>query len=618
MHLDTDPTRVTPLFRRPHVRLNVPGWFKVLAVMVAASLSQPVTHGQGSESAEPLLTAAAGQSDVVTLNADGVSMAQVLNAFSIQTGRSMVIGPDVEGTVNMRLKEVPWKEALEVVLRPYGYGYQSVGQTIIVNKLDKIREVEAVEGVVSRVFELKYIDAYDVSEIIKTQLSERGQVSVLASRGQKGWEFESSSNRSSSEGEGASSKRRRAADADELVKSKMLIVTDIPSVVTRVADILTEVDIKPAQILIEARFVEVDSNFLRDVGLEYGTGLTGAETPGVQPQFFQDGSELFGLGAQQLGGGVSPASFNEQSIGLSDLKPFNAGLSLMFQRLTDTQFQVLLHALQEDVSANMLSAPRILTMNNLEAAIIVGTKFPIISSDTSGDSATVSTTLEYYENIGVQLNVVPQVCDDDYINMVVHPAVSTQIGVASAKTGTERNTALTEYPVLSTREAESQILVRSGQTIVLGGLLEDRESVTELKIPFLGDIPVLGRLFQRRTRDVSKVDLLIFLTATIVDPDDDLHAALPQPEARAAEPEPVPAEDDGLARPAPAPERRPNPDPAVEHDEQAHERMEQALDELPARVARVRERALRAEDELKQSTDLLLSRLNGTMHGYRP
>ena len=487
---------------------------RLILLALATLLWRPSVFAQGGRS-ETI-----NEEQRVTLSVENAEIAQVLNAFSVQTGRSVVIGPEVTGVVNMRLKDVLWKEALDVVLRPYGYGYQVVGQTIIVNDLESIQAAEVSEQIVSRVFRLKYLDASDVRAIIESQLSPRGSVNIISLRGQKGWEFESTGGAQSTRQGISAAKRLRESKDEQQIRTKTLVVTDIAAVLSRVEDMLKEVDIMPQQILIEATFVEVNSDFLQDLGVEFGTGATGAESPGVETVGIQQGSEVLGFGVKQTSGDVDPASFDALSLGLSDSQPFNAGLSLMFQRLNDSQFQVLMHMLAEDVTAEVLSAPRILTLNNQEAGIVVGTKFPIISSDTSGESATISTTLEYYENIGVQLNVVPQICDNDYINMIVHPAVTAQIGTASARTGAEGNIPLTEYPVLSTRETETQIMVQSGQRIVIGGLLEDQESRTVLKVPLLGDIPLIGRLFHRETETMTKTDLLIILSATIVTSDE--------------------------------------------------------------------------------------------------
>ncbi|MBT7069053.1 MAG: hypothetical protein HN919_22345 [Verrucomicrobia bacterium] len=466
--------------------------------------------------------------DKVSINVEGGKLVQVLSAFSRQTGKSIVIGPDVEAVVNVHLTDVPWQDALDVILKPYGFGYQQVGEAIVVNSLDKFQTVEQQEPLVSRVFHLKYLDAASVKDIIEAQLTSRGNWSALTIRGQRGWAYEDTTRNNRGSG-GSLDRRQRAGveDPRELeglkLRSKTLVVVDTSSVLQKVEAMLTEVDIKPVQILIQARFVEVSSDFLQDVGVEFGTGPNATQVSSVQPVAMESGGNLVGVGIRQTGGNVKPSSFSPQSE-LGGTAPYQAGLSLLFQQLTDLKFEVLLHMMEEDVRANLLSSPRVMTLNDQEATIMVGTKYPIIQSDTSGSgqSATISTSLDYYENIGIQLNVIPQICDNNSIRMVVNPKVRTLISATSGKTGEQGNISLTEYPILSTREAETHILVQSGETIVIGGLLEDQESKTILRVPILGSIPIIGRLFRREAIDNRKMDLLIFLSATIIDSESEM------------------------------------------------------------------------------------------------
>jgi type II secretory pathway component GspD/PulD (secretin) len=141
----------------------------------------------------------------------------------------------------------------------------------------------------------------------------------------------------------------------------------------------------------------------------------------------------------------------------------------------------------------------------------VGTKYPILKTDTTGAGSTTVTnvTLDYYQDIGIQLNVVPQIGLNNYINMVVHPAVSSY-------TGTDASITSAKYPVIDIRETETRILMKDGETIVIGGLLKDVKSREIIGIPFLSKIPLLGIFFRRETVDTQKIDLLIFITAHIV------------------------------------------------------------------------------------------------------
>ena len=167
------------------------------------------------------------------------------------------------------------------------------------------------------------------------------------------------------------------------------------------------------------------------------------------------------------------------------------------------------------MDTNTLSAPRIMTLNNQEATILVGQKFPLITTSISTQTNQVTgSTLDRYQDIGIQLNVVPQICDRDYINMIIHPAVSSY--TSTLKTRTDAGVILSEYPIIDTREAETQIFIKDGETVVIGGLLKDVKTQSKTGIPFLGKIPLLGLLFQRQTNDIEKIDLLIFITARIL------------------------------------------------------------------------------------------------------
>ncbi|MEI7435479.1 MAG: hypothetical protein WCL16_01570 [bacterium] len=309
---------------------------------------QGVTLGQesGTPPAEQTVP-----SDFVTINVDNGGIEQVLNAFSRQTGKSIVIGPEVTSKVTVRLKHIRWDEALSTILKPYGYDYYLTGETIVVCSQDKLpgnaagktaatgqasaTPVIPAEPLVTRVFTLKYLDASDVEEIIKAQLSPAGKASKLFIRSQS-WKADSSMGGGAGAGgsggssAGAMGRLRRVAEENVLVKGKTIVVTDTATVIAGVEAMLTEVDRMPVQVLIEAKFIEVQSDLLRDIGLEFGTGATGAETPGVQAVKSTDGKNLFAAGVQQIGGTAIPANFLPQGA-LSSTRPFIGGLSVAFE-----------------------------------------------------------------------------------------------------------------------------------------------------------------------------------------------------------------------------------------------------------------------------------------------
>jgi type II secretory pathway component GspD/PulD (secretin) len=220
---------------------------------------------------------------------------------------------------------------------------------------------------------------------------------------------------------------------------------------------------------------------------------------------------------------VTPAAFGPKAANIAGAYPYNLGLELMFQKLTGTQFQVIMHALEEDIKTNTLSAPRILTLDNQEASMLVGYHTPILRAEVSSDSTSgtskLTQSLDYYQEIGIRLNVVPQISQEGYINMIIHPSItsSTSNVPATSYSGTSNSTI--SYPIIDVREAQTQILMKDGETIVIGGLLKDVKTTGRSGIPFLSKIPLLGIFFTRETVDVSKVDLLIFISARIIDED---------------------------------------------------------------------------------------------------
>lgn len=469
--------------------------------------------GQGTRYIEP--DEDAPTSDAVTINVKDANISEVLKAYSLQTGQSIVVGPDVvSDNVNVRLNNIPWQEALDVILKPYGFGYRVMGDTIVISRLENIIEVEGIEPLVTKVFNLKYLDAYDIQAVCEAQLSGRGKFTVLSTTGLPGWEFGGAESSGSSGAATDGGIRRRNKDKEQIQKSKVFIITDVPASVAAISDIIRQMDRRPRQVLIEAKFLEINTDGLRDIGLDYITAMENIQASGSSSS------------STSLEPSALPDQINNvlnMTTGYPDPLQMGAagslsqanGLRLSSSELGDSGYEMLFSMIASDGSANVLSAPRILTLNNQEAAILVGEKYPIINSDTSsaGGSQTQSESLDYYENIGIQLNVIPQVCDENFINMIVHPAVS-EINTTAGTIGGN------SYPRLKVREAETQVLIQSGNTAVIGGLQYDREVEGIQKIPFLGDIPYIGRLFRRETTTKEKIDLLIFIKVSIIDEPD--------------------------------------------------------------------------------------------------
>ncbi len=443
--------------------------------------------------------------DLISLNFKDADLLTVLQAMAQKAKVNIVTAPGVAGTVTLRLDDVPWERALEVILQSAGLGYDRDSNVILVmthedllKKHETERELMAQEPLVAKVFVLKYLDAADAQRFLQPQLSPQGRISVLEVTGQRGWTF----------GTAAAKKAEmvKARAERDVARSKALLITDTTTTIRRLEAILDRVDVKPTQVLVEARIMEVNRDLVRDLGFDYASGSAGLDsTTATQTPFEKRGGvNVRTFGAQALTGQVIPSTFIPKTTAITTS---NTGLKVSFKQLTGMQFDVMLRALEEDARTNTLSAPQVLTLTGQEAKIVVGTKYPILKSEISGTTTTTTTTsLDYYQDIGIQLYVVPQVSGDKYIDMIIHPVVSS----FTSTVGTNA------YPIIVTREAETQLVIEDGDTVVLGGLLKDVKSHDRLGLPFVSRIPILGLLFSRASTDVEKIDLLIFITARIL------------------------------------------------------------------------------------------------------
>ena len=473
-------------------------------------------------------------SENVTLDFKEADINNVLKIISYKSGVNIVTTPDVMGNVSVRLTDVPWEMALDVILKTYGFGYQKQGNIILVTKVENVAKIASEEPLQTEIVTLKFLDAQDAQKIIIPLLSPRGRISVLYSRGQKGWQFgtfqigkdakgtssalvkesagESRAETVSYEKNAAGETVMKKAEFDPAIKSKVLIITDTASTLDRIRNvILPKIDVKPRQVLVETRFMEVNETKLRDLGVDWGFGsTTNAESAAVATQTLKSGKAA--LGGHLLGTATGAA--------VTSANPYTSGGEFVFQKLTGTKFEAIIHALESDVGTNTLSSPSILTLDNQEASMLVGYHTPILQStvtagtDTVGP--TVTQTLDYYQEIGIRLNVVPQISEEGYINMIVHPSITSSSSsvTATSTAGTEETT--TDYPIIDVREAQTQILLNDGETIVIGGLLKDVKTKTKVGIPFLVELPWIGKFFGRDKDNIEKVDLLIFITAKIV------------------------------------------------------------------------------------------------------
>jgi type IV pilus assembly protein PilQ len=490
----------------------------------------------------------AGQGNV-SLDFKEADISNVLKIISYKSGVNIVTTPDVAGNVSVRLSDVPWEIALDVILKTYGFGYQKQGNIILVTKVENVAKISAEEPLQTEIITLKFLDAQDAQKILIPLLSPRGKISVLYTRGQKGWQFgtfkigrESAVSEASSAKDAANATKSetvsyekdekgqtvmKKAEFDPSVKSKMLVITDTASFLDKIRNIiLPKIDVKPKQVLIETKIIEVSRDKLRDIGMDWGLGSKDAATTNAVTT--QNAGRSTAIGGHTgtiatTSNPLVPSLFSPATTTILGYQPYNAGGEFIFQKITGTKFEAVIHALEDNADVNTLSAPSLLTLDNQEASMLVGYHTPILESivtaGTSGTNSTITQTLDYYQEIGIRLNVVPQISEEGYINMIIHPSITSSNSTitATSTAGDAADATTTTYPIIDVREVQTQVLLKDKETIVIGGLLKDVKGRETIGIPFLKDLPWgLGKIFGRETTTNTKIDLLIFITARII------------------------------------------------------------------------------------------------------
>jgi len=466
----------------------------------------------------------AGTGYIESLKFKDTDIQMVLAAIASEANKegekvNIIATPEVEGLVSIDLKNIDWRTALKVILKTYNYTYTQRGDIISVSGA----QGSSVQmGLKMELFKFKYLYADVAKKFITPFLSSDGKVSILDIPVEK----------IDSSGMGLSANSTiptsSTASQETASHSKVLIVCDTTDKLDQISTLFSELDVMPKQVLIQAIIMEVNRDTLRDIGFDWGTGKAGASGYTVPPSDIAvNQKDTMTVAGRNLASEFTPTAFNpvEGTTVFPGAYPYKAGLEVLFKKIAGTQFEVIVHALEEDSRTNTLSKPIILTVDNQLASILIGTKFPIIETQTSSENSyIVGGSLQQYMDIGVQLRVKPQICgsNGEYINLLLHPVVSSY--TQTSKVTTQAGVTLVEYPIINTREAETQMLVKDGETIVMGGLLKDVKTNEDLGVPFLRKIPLLGKLFDRSVKDNSKVDLMIFITAKIVRPGEVLPA----------------------------------------------------------------------------------------------
>ena len=412
----------------------------------------------------------------LSLNFQNIEVRAVLQLLADFTGKNLVASDTVSGNLTLRLKNVPWDQALDIILRSKGLAKRETGNVIMVAPSEEIAareklELEAQQQITelaplrTEFVQVNYAKAADIANLLKAQ-----ENSLLSLRG--------------------------SVTVDE--RTNTLLVRDTADNLGGVRLLVTKLDIPVRQVLIESRIVVADDNFNRDLGVRFG--FSRRDNTDNEDTSFLIGGGI--AGDVDFTGDGGNTSFNTQNrenyiVDLPLADPSGA-LKLAIFNIPNFLLQLELQALQTEGRGEVLANPRVVTSNQKEAVIEQGTEIPFQEASSSG-----ATTTSFKPAV-LSLRVTPQITPDDRIIM--------DLSVSQDTVGQE----FSGIPSIQTRALTTQVLVNNGDTVVLGGVFEQTKRKDLERVPFFSDLPLVGPLFRNETNRDQKTELLIFVTPKII------------------------------------------------------------------------------------------------------
>ncbi len=422
--------------------------------------------------------------DRLSLNFQDIEVRSVLQLIADFTGINVVVSDTVTGNLTLRLKNVPWDQALDIVLTTKGLAMRQNGNVMLVApseelaareklELESQKQMEELLPLYSEFIPVNYAKAADLADLISNP-----DTSLLTPE-------------------------RGSVATDE--RTNTLLVQDIATKLTEIRQLVTRLDVPVRQVLIESRVVIANNDFSKDLGIRIGA--TGVRKNG-------DNGVIVGSGSLEGNDGVvneaignirntgQPFPVDVPALGdrlLVDLAAANPAGTLALSILdSDYLLDLELTAMQAENRGEIISSPRVITSNQKEAVIKQGVEIPYLQASSSG-----ATNVSFRDAV-LSLRVTPQITPDDHI--ILDLAVNKD-SVGEVFAG---------VPSINTREVSTQVLVDNGETVVLGGVYEQTRNFQADKVPFLGDLPVAGALFRTTRKVDDKSELLIFVTPKII------------------------------------------------------------------------------------------------------
>ena len=434
---------------------------------------------------------------LVDLAVKDEDLSSVLEMLSIQSQRNIIASKDVNARVSANFFGVTFYQALDAILHANGYGYIEKDNFIYVYTAEQLQAImTAQKARQTKVINLNYINPIDAAEFVKAALSEGGQIKTNG----KTINFPSKSD--------------VPIGSDEYSGPATLVVTDYEENILTVLDLIKQLDVRPAQVQVEATILQASLNESNAFGVDFAllSDINFSDFVGVGGGL-KAVDALAANNSEKLSGGSSgdtPAAGSKNKGGAITSSPGNInGPATMKFGYINNDVGVFLRVLDEVTDTTVLSNPKLLVLNRQPARVLVGQRVGYLNT-TSTDTATTQ-TVEFLDT-GTQLHVRPFVSDDGIIRLELKPQVSTAV-VRDVKNSSG---AVVTVPDEITNELTTNVMVRDGQTVVLGGLFREKTQSTRRQVPVLGDIPILGEAFRGHDDAVQRDEIIFLITPTIV------------------------------------------------------------------------------------------------------
>jgi type IV pilus assembly protein PilQ len=430
---------------------------------------------------------------LVDLHVNDEDLINILQMLSMQSQKSILTSKSVSATVTANLYNVTFYDALDAILHINGFGYIEKGNFIYVYTLDELESIaQAQRARVHKTIRLTYLNAIDAAEFVKPLLSEGGQIKTNG----KTPDFQINDN--------------KPGGGEDYTLGATMEVVDFQENIDEIQKVVAELDIKPAQVLVEATVLQTTLNESNAFGVDFsilaGDFSFGDFTGAGGPLKAIDG--LISGKGKSVGAGAGDVPITKGR-GLASTPGNTAGPADIKLGIVQGDVAAFLRALDEVTDTTVISNPKILALNRMPSRVLVGRKVGYLST-TSTDTATTQTV--QFLDTGTQLYFRPFVSPDGTIRMELKPQVSTAV-IRDAKDSTGSSVTI---PDQDTNEIVTNVMVRDGQTVVLGGLFRDSTQAAKRQVPFLGDVPIIGAAFRGHDDTIERTEVIFMITPTII------------------------------------------------------------------------------------------------------